>query len=105
MKKIITLFALLAVSFLSQSQIIINEVLYDPPSGSAGDANGDGTRDANDDEFIEFVNTSTTSLDLSGYELYDGLALRTATPRHIFPAGSILGPDSALVIFGGGNPT
>ena len=27
-----------------QPLIIINEVLYDPPSGNAGDANGDGTR-------------------------------------------------------------
>ena len=37
---------------------VLNEVLYDPPSGSAGDANGDGVRDPNDDEFVEFVNDS-----------------------------------------------
>ena len=32
----------------------MNEVLYDPPSGSIGDANGDGTRDPNEDEFVEW---------------------------------------------------
>ncbi len=37
---------------------IINEVLYDPPAGDhAGDANGDGSREANEDEFIEFYNS------------------------------------------------
>ena len=29
---------------------LINEVLYDPESGDLGDANGDGTRDANGDD-------------------------------------------------------
>ena len=48
----------------SQPLLIINEVLYDPPSGIAGDANGDGTREAQEDEFIEFVNLGGT-LDLS----------------------------------------
>ena len=48
--------------------LILNEVLYDPPSGNAGDANGDGIRDANNDEFIEIVNVSNQSIDISGYE-------------------------------------
>ena len=37
----------------SQPLLIINEVLYDPPSGIEGDANGDGIREAQEDEFIE----------------------------------------------------
>lgn len=78
---------------------IINEVLYDPPSGDAGDANGDGTRDANDDEFIEFFN-SGPELDISGYTISDDDQI-----RHTFPAGTILAVNEVLVLFGGGTPT
>jgi hypothetical protein len=77
---------------------LINEVLYDPASDDAGDANGDGTRDANDDEFIEFFN-SGPQLDLSGYTISDASQL-----RHTFPSGTILGVNKVLVLFGGGNP-
>lgn len=80
--------------------LIINEVLYDPPAGNVGDANGDGTRDANDDEFIEFVNNSSLSFDLSGYTLSDLTAL-----RHTFPSGSVIPANGVLVLFGGGIPT
>ena len=66
----------------SQPLLIINEVLYDPPSGIEGDANGDGTREAQEDEFIEFVNLGGT-LDLSGYRVHDN-----AQERHVFPQGS-----------------
>lgn len=78
---------------------LINEVNYDPASGDAGDANGDGTRDANEDEFIEFFN-SGPELDLSGYTISDASSL-----RHTFPSGTILQPNAVLVLFGGGTPT
>ena len=45
------------------SGFIINEVLYDPPSGLPGDANNDGVRDPNEDEFVEFVNMSDSCID------------------------------------------
>ena len=83
----------------SQPLIIINEVLYDPPSGIEGDANGDGTREAQEDEFIEFVNLGGT-LDLSGYTVHDN-----AQERHVFPQGTIIPSGGVLVLFGGGNPT
>jgi len=83
---------------------LINEVLYDPDSDAAGDANGDGTRDANDDEFIEFFN-SGTALDISGYKIYDASALSDGVPRHVFPAGTIITANTAIVVFGGGTPT
>ena len=83
----------------SQPLLIINEVLYDPPSGISGDANGDGTREAQEDEFIEFVNLGGT-LDLSGYKVHDN-----AQERHIFPQGTVLPSGGVLVLFGGGNPT
>ena len=83
----------------SQPLLIINEVLYDPPSGNAGDANGDGTREAQEDEFIEFVNLGGT-LDISGYTVSDAAAI-----RHTFPTGTIISPGGVLVLFGGGNPS
>jgi hypothetical protein len=84
---------------------IINEVLFDPPGGDAGDANGDGTRSASADEFIEFVNDSDTEVDLSGYTLYDATNLETLEPRHTFPDGTIIPPGGVYVLFGGGNPS
>lgn len=83
----------------SQPLLIINEVLYDPPSGIEGDANGDGIREAQEDEFIEFVNLGGT-IDLSGYTVHDN-----AQERHVFPQGTILPSGGVLVLFGGGNPT
>ena len=83
----------------SQPLLIINEVLYDPPSGIEGDANGDGIREAQEDEFIEFVNLGGT-LDLSGYTVHDN-----AQERHVFPQGTIIPSGGVLVLFGGGNPT
>jgi len=85
--------------------LILNEVLYDPPSGNVGDANGDGIRDANNDEFIEIVNVSNQSIDISGYEFYDATNLSQGMPNHIVPQGTILNSNSAYVVFGGGNPT
>ena len=84
---------------------VLNEVLYDPPSGSLGDANGDGIRDANDDEFVELVNSSANSLDIGGYKLYDADRLSINTANHEFPANTILNPGQAVVVFGGGTPT
>jgi hypothetical protein len=77
---------------------LINEVLYDPPSGSAGDANNDGTRDPNEDEFIEFFN-SGPELDMSGWTVSDASQL-----RHVFPANTIVPVNGVLVLFGGGAP-
>ena len=80
--------------------LIINEVHYDPASDITGDANGDGTRDSAQDEFIEFYNNSSASLDISGYTLSDGSEL-----RHTFPASTIIPANKFLVVFGGGTPT
>ena len=82
-----------------QPFIIINEVLYDPPSGNTGDANGDGTREAQEDEFIEFYNMGG-QIDISGYTISDA-----AQERHVFPSGTIIPSNGVLVLFGGGNPT
>ena len=80
--------------------LIINEVHYDPASDMTGDANGDGARNSAQDEFIEFYNNSSASLDISGYTLSDGSQL-----RHTFPASTIIPANKFLVVFGGGTPT
>ncbi len=85
------------------TMLVINEVLADPASDEPGDANGDGTRSASDDEFIEFINAGNTALDISGWHVLDTNS--TVRLRHIFPANSVIPSGGALVVFGGGNPT
>ena len=80
--------------------LVINEVHYDPANDLPGDANGDGNRDYAEDEFIEFYNSSSESLDISGFTISDSDQL-----RHTFPASSIIPPNKMLVVFGGGTPT
>lgn len=78
----------------------LNEILADPAGGANGDANQDGSRSATGDEFIEIYNTSSSAaVDLSGYELQDGVGT-----RHVCPGGTSLGPETSAVVFGGGVP-
>ena len=82
--------------------LFISEVLADPPSGAAGDANQDGERDTYTDEFIELYNAGEVSIDISGWRLGDS----SSSDTHFqFPADAVVAPDSYIVLFGGGNPT
>jgi hypothetical protein len=106
MKKIYTFIIIAFLANYSSAQLTLNEVLYDPAAGAAGDANGDGTRDAVQDEFLEFINTSGATLDVSGYMIYDfEISTSTRTLRHTIPTGTVLPPNGFLLIFGGGTPT
>jgi len=84
--------------------LIVNEYLADPPGSAAGDligdANGDGTRDATQDEFVEIVNNGAAPLDISGFTISDATQV-----RFTIPAGKIIPPGEAAVVFGGGTPT
>ncbi|MEO1368905.1 MAG: lamin tail domain-containing protein, partial [Acidobacteriota bacterium] len=80
------------------SPLVINEIHADP-DGTSGDANGDGSVDSSDDEFVEIVNTSSALFELTGFELSDSFSARHLFPPTTLPAGC------ALVIFGGGTPT
>jgi hypothetical protein len=82
-----------------QGQVIINEFLADPLYETAGDANGDGLRDPDHDDFIELLNVGSSSVNLSGFRIRDGFAV-----RHTFTSGTVLAPGQALVLFGGGSP-
>lgn len=86
--------------------LILNEILYDPSNnGLDGDANGDGAYVHSEDEFLEFVNISSQSIDISGYKVYDEDGWLSNSPKHEFPNGTIIPSGKALVLFGGGSPT
>lgn len=83
--------------------VIVNEILADPPEGLAGDANADGARSGADDEFVELCNASETDLVIDGWTLstksLGGTAERVA---HRFAAATTLARGDAIVVFGGG---
>lgn len=56
---------------------LITEVLYAVPTGDEGDADGDGTRSATGDEFVELINPHDSPINLKGYVLTDGKNLRS----------------------------
>jgi Lamin Tail Domain/IPT/TIG domain len=80
--------------------LVINEYLADPPDGLAGDANGDGTRDGTQDEFVELVNFGASPLSIGGFTISDSTQV-----RYTIPANKIIPPHESAVIFGGGTPT
>ncbi len=104
MKKLLIVIAAISLMLLpalkTDASLIINEVLADPASDAAGDANLDGVRHSTDDEFVEIVNISALNVDLTDWYIRDGQAT-----RHYFSAGTVLQPFSPILIFGGGNPT
>src|SRR5262249_47704158 len=90
--------------------ILINEVLADPPGAVptelTGDSNHDGVRSSSDDEFVELVNSTSRDIDISGYQLFArrSSAGSSDTLRHTFAAGTIVPARTAVVVFGGGAP-
>lgn len=84
--------------------VVINEILADPPSGDAGDANRDGNRDrnGNEDEFVEILNTGLRPINIGGWQLSDNS--RTSN-RFAFPNTTWIEPGEYIVLFGGGTPT
>lgn len=77
--------------------LVINEILAD---GNAGDANNDGVVNDTNDEFVEIVNNTGQDVDLEGWTLSDASLI-----RHVFPAGTLLSPGCAVLLFGGGTPS
>lgn len=80
----------------SDFQLVINEA-YNHIEGAPADANGDGTSDA-DDEFVEILNLSGQTINLSGYSLSD-----PTFERHLFPYGTILEDGGSILVFAGGD--
>jgi beta-lactamase superfamily II metal-dependent hydrolase/chitodextrinase len=66
----------------SPGQIIINEILANEVGSDTGT------------EFVELVNVGGTSVDITGWKLWDA-----DLARHTFPSGSFIGPGQSLVVF------
>jgi hypothetical protein len=79
---------------------LITEILYAVPSGPAGDANGDGKRDAAGDEFIELVNPHDRPINLRGYRITDRNEPDKGQLKFVFPALE-LPPGGVVVVFNG----
>lgn len=88
--------------------LVLNEFLADPAGqgrqdvtpGTSGDVNCDGVRDALEDEFVELVNTTADTLDLSGITISDNRRI-----GHTFRVNTVLQGNRAIVVFGGGDVT
>lgn len=68
-----------ANSPILQSDVVINELMYDPISGN------------DDDQFIELYNRSTNVVNLTGWQLSDAVSFTFAT-------NTLLAPDGYLVV-------
>ena len=95
------LLALLSLPSLAAANIVISEVLADPPEGQAGDANRDGQDNPHEDEFIELYNAGSRRISLAGWRLGDSGSL---SDYFRFPDDAVIEPGSYVVLFGGGNP-
>jgi len=84
-------------------ELLINEILADPPGSASsdlqGDANGDGTRSAAGDEFVEIGSLADCALILDGVTVAD-----SQEDKFTFPSDVRLEPGKVVVIFGGGSP-
>jgi hypothetical protein len=94
----------IAASHPAAGELVINEVLADPPPGAAGDANRDGVRDAAQDEFIEITNRSGKTLDLTDCTLTVKTTLRHRWDSQLDPTANFMPNKTGVVIFGGGAP-
>ena len=85
--------------YTSQAQVVINEVYYNPASGLQGDANADGVRSASQDEFVELVNSTNATINVSSWTLADDDGVFFTVP-----VNTNLFAHQAMLIFGGGLP-
>ncbi|MCB1282301.1 MAG: CHRD domain-containing protein [Salinibacterium sp.] len=88
-----------------QEQVFISEYCNDPFGAATGlDTNLDGVAATSgaqqEDEFVEIVNGTSQTVNISGWTLADAVAV-----RHTFVTGTMLPPGSAIVVFGGGDVT
>jgi hypothetical protein len=118
-KNYILVLLFILASSITSAQLVLNEALFDPASVDlAGDANRDGTRSSDNDEFLELINSGNTPLDITGYKIYDAARFdeiaTTDDPRHVIgdtdnddvPDATIILPAGGIyVVFGGGDLT
>ena len=90
----------MAITTSNLSGVVINEVGTSPSTGDL-DLNGSGATNSGD-EFIEFYNTSGSSVDISGWQVWDLSAFALADAAtgmvHSFAPGTILGAGERIVV-------
>lgn len=86
--------------YVNAGDLIITEIMFDPPPAPLGDANGDGTRDARSDEFIEIYNRGNAAIDISGYQILE----TNGIPVFTFPTGASINAGQFAVVFGNIRP-
>ena len=89
--------------FGAEKDVVINEVLADPPSGDRGDANRDGVRHTSEDEFVEILNTGSDTVPIGGWQLSDRKP--GSKGPFTFPPDTKIAPGEYIVLFGGGDTT
>ena len=92
------------VDVVYDRKLMVNEFLVDPAVDDAttltvveGDANGDSTRHAQHDEFVEILNISDGPMDMTGWKVGDDERIDWQ-----FPDGYVIQPYKFVTIFGGG---
>ena len=97
-RSVLLALSLMFISVPTQAAVLVlNEFL--PDGDIDHDANHDGTIDATEDEFVEFVNVEGDPFDLSGWSLWN-----SNFSTHVFEAGTVLCSGCPIVVFGGGAP-
>ena len=91
----IFLLILLCLPLQAGPQWVFNEILADP--GAVNDSNNNGSFDPVEDEFLELINLSGDDADISGWTISDLVRV-----RHVFPEGTVVPADCAVVVFGSG---
>lgn len=91
----VLLLILLCLRVQAGPQWVFNEILADP--GAVNDSNNNGSFDPVENEFLELVNLSGDDADISGWTISDLVRV-----RHVFPEGTVVPADCAVVVFGSG---
>lgn len=91
MKKTLLTFYLLCLAIISYSQIVISEIMYNPPESGSDSL-----------EFIEVYNNSSEAINLNGYSFTDAVVF--TFPDYTLEAGnyvvSAVNPDALNNVFG-----
>ncbi len=92
-------------SEVNSFNFVINEMLQDSDDGGV-DSNLNGiVEEGLSDQFVEIVNISGFAVNISGWQLgsitSDNFGINRTRIQHIFPDGTIVNDQGAIVIFGG----
>ncbi len=85
---------------LAYGDLIVNEVFFHPDSADPNNDRVLGGGNNQSDEFVEIVNTTTETIDITWLVLTG----ESNTTLHQFANPTTLPPGGAIVVFSGGNP-